>query len=103
MREFANEALARDKTADNHKTFVIDMGMRERRKELSLRRQELSKRTSFTASFFSFIDRWRISPALESLRRIADALDVPLYFFWSDPCTRWIIRLGLRVSYGRLP
>jgi transcriptional regulator with XRE-family HTH domain len=53
---------------------------------LSLR--ELAKRVGLTASFLSQIERDLASPSIESLRKISDALEVPVFFFLVEPDTR---------------
>lgn len=59
--------------------------IRQRRKELGLGLQQLAGRTGLTASFLSLVERDRTGPSLDSLRRIAEALDVPLFYFtWTN-------------------
>ena len=55
--------------------------VRERRKELGLSLEELAARTDLTASFLSLIERNINNPSLDSLYRIAEALDVPQFYF----------------------
>ena len=55
--------------------------VRERRKELGLSLEELAGRTDLTASFLSLIERNINNPSLDSLYRIAEALDVPPFYF----------------------
>jgi transcriptional regulator with XRE-family HTH domain len=55
--------------------------MRERRGELGFSLRELARRTDLTASFLSQVENNKTSLSLESLRRIAEALDVPLFYF----------------------
>jgi len=57
------------------------MRVRVRRKELNFSLEELAKRTGLTASFLSLIERNINNPSLDSLRRIAEALEVPLFHF----------------------
>lgn len=58
--------------------------IRERRKELGLSLEELAARTGLTASFLSLIERNINNPSLDSLYRIAEALDVPPFYFSAD-------------------
>jgi transcriptional regulator with XRE-family HTH domain len=58
--------------------------VRERRKELGLSLEELASRTGLTASFLSLIERNINNPSLDSLYRIAEALDVPPFYFSVD-------------------
>jgi transcriptional regulator with XRE-family HTH domain len=50
---------------------------------LSLR--ELAQRVDLTASFLSQIERDLASPSIESLRKISDALEVPIFHFLVEP------------------
>lgn len=59
--------------------------VRERRKELGLSLEELAARTDLTASFLSLIERNINNPSLDSLYRIAEALEVPQFYFSVDP------------------
>lgn len=59
----------------------IGTRLRERRKELDFSLQDLAQRTGLTASFLSLVERDRNQPSLDSLRRIADALQVPPFYF----------------------
>jgi transcriptional regulator with XRE-family HTH domain len=58
--------------------------VRERRKELGLSLEELAVRTGLTASFLSLIERNINNPSLDSLYRIAEALEVPPFYFSVD-------------------
>jgi transcriptional regulator with XRE-family HTH domain len=55
--------------------------IRARRKELGLSLDELAAQTDLTASFLSLIERNLNNPSLDSLYRIAEALDVPPFYF----------------------
>lgn len=55
--------------------------IRARRQSLGLSLRELAKRVGLTASFLSQIERDQASPSIESLRKISDALEVPLFHF----------------------
>ena len=58
--------------------------VRERRKELGFSLEELAARTGLTASFLSLIERNINNPSLDSLYRIAEALEVPQFYFSVD-------------------
>lgn len=58
--------------------------IRARRKELGLSLEELAQRTGLTASFLSLVERDMSNPSLESLRHIAEALEVPPFYFSAD-------------------
>ena len=59
----------------------IGSRIRARRQELDLSLRELAERVSLTASFLSQIERDLTSPSIESLRKISDALEVPIFYF----------------------
>lgn len=58
---------------------VLGIRIRNRRKELGLGLQDIASRTGLTASFISLVEREKTSPSLDSLIKIADALDVPFF------------------------
>ncbi|HUN21671.1 MAG TPA: XRE family transcriptional regulator [Anaerolineales bacterium] len=55
--------------------------IKERRKEQQLSLRELAEQVDLTASFLSKIELGQSSPSIESLRKIADALQVPIFYF----------------------
>ena len=59
--------------------------LRARRQELGLSLRELAERVGLTASFLSQIERDLASPSIESLRKISDALEVPIFHFLVEP------------------
>ena len=71
---------ARTKTqfADGNST-VVGLRIRNRRKALELGLQDLASRTGLTASFISLVERDKTNLSLDSLIKIADALDVPFF------------------------
>lgn len=72
--------VARSKTQFASGTSnVLGMRIRSRRKELELGLQDLASRTGLTASFISLVEREKTSPSLDSLIKIADALNVPFF------------------------
>jgi transcriptional regulator with XRE-family HTH domain len=62
--------------------------LRTRRQELGLSLRELAQRVGLTASFLSQIERDLASPSIESLRKISDALEVPIFHFLVEPEVR---------------
>jgi transcriptional regulator with XRE-family HTH domain len=60
---------------------VLGARIRARRRECGLGLQELAARTGLTAGFISLVERNISGPSLESLRRIAEVLEVPLFYF----------------------
>ena len=55
-----------------------------RRKELNLSLRALAKEVDLTASFLSQLERGQADPSIRSLRKIANALGVPLIIFLAD-------------------
>jgi len=63
---------------------MLGAKIRQRRSELSLSLGDLSGRTGLTPSFLSQVERDMAEPSITSLRKIAEALDVPIFFFLLD-------------------
>jgi transcriptional regulator with XRE-family HTH domain len=63
---------------------MIGKRIRERRTELGLSLRALSEEVDLTASFLSQLEREQVDPSIKSLRRIADALRVPLFYFLAE-------------------
>ncbi|HYF90692.1 MAG TPA: cupin domain-containing protein [Symbiobacteriaceae bacterium] len=61
--------------------------IRQRRQQMDISLQELANRTGLTASFLSQVERDVTEPSITSLRRIAGALEVPVFFFLLDEAT----------------
>jgi len=59
--------------------------IRARRKELNLSLRDLADKVSLTSSFLSLIEREQSSPSIESLRKISEALGVPVFYFLMEP------------------
>lgn len=81
--------------------------IRSRRQELGLTLRELAGKVGRTASFLSQIERGQSSPSIESLQRISDALDVPVFHFLLEaddrsPIVRHHERLKLTVPGSTL-
>jgi quercetin dioxygenase-like cupin family protein/DNA-binding XRE family transcriptional regulator len=55
-----------------------------RRKSAGLSLRALAAQTELTASFISQVERGQTNPSIDSLRRIAEALQVSLLYFLSD-------------------
>ena len=58
--------------------------IKKRRAEIGLSLRELADKTDLTASFISQVERNQTKPSIDSLRRIAEALDVSILFFLAD-------------------
>ncbi|MDX1414909.1 MAG: XRE family transcriptional regulator [Candidatus Promineifilaceae bacterium] len=59
--------------------------IKERRKEMGLSLRDLAAEVDLTASFLSQVERDVASPSIESLRKISQALDVPVFYFLLEP------------------
>jgi len=74
-------------------------------KEMSLR--DVAEKTGLTASFLSQVERDLAEPSITSLRKIAEALGVPIFYFLLDtadqsPVVRSDSRKGLRLPESKL-
>ena len=72
--------------------------IRERRKELGLGLRELAAAAGLTPSFISLVERDRASASLDSLVKIAGALDVPFFYFTRTASTNPVVRRDARVQ-----
>lgn len=65
---------------------IIGIRLREIRKAKKISLKELSTRTNgkVSISFLSDIENGRSNPSLKNLRLIADALEIPIYYFIED-------------------
>jgi transcriptional regulator with XRE-family HTH domain len=61
----------------------MELGQRikTRRKELNLSLRDLAEQVDLTASFLSQVERDLASPSIDSLRKISQALEVPIFYF----------------------
>ncbi len=62
--------------------------LKRRRHQLGFSLRELARRTDLTASFLSQVERGQANASLDSLRRLAEALDVSMLYFLSDTKSR---------------
>ncbi|SKC81120.1 helix-turn-helix domain-containing protein [Maledivibacter halophilus] len=63
---------------------MIGSKIRKIRQEKGLTLNQVANITNFTASYLSQIERNMTEPSISSLRKIAQAFNVPIYFFLSD-------------------
>lgn len=76
--------------------------IRRRRQEAKLSLRELADQVDLTASFLSQIERDLASPSIESLRKISDALDVPVFYFLVEPDGKSpVVRYNQRLKLTR--
>ncbi len=68
-----------------NETYVIGDRIRATRKSMGMRQSDLSEITGLPASHLSDIERGTLIPTVPTLRKISQALDRPLeYFFQED-------------------
>ncbi|MGI6553308.1 MAG: cupin domain-containing protein [Clostridia bacterium] len=58
--------------------------IRAKRVEKNLSLKDLAEKVSLTASFLSQVERNLAEPSITSLRKIAEALEVPIFYFLLD-------------------
>jgi transcriptional regulator with XRE-family HTH domain len=63
---------------------MIGDRIRSRRTELGMSLRDLAEKVELTASFLSQIERDLADPSIKSLRKIADALSVPMLYFLAE-------------------
>lgn len=74
---------------------MLGSKIRERRKQLGLSLKELGDRTDLTLGFLSQVEREIAEPSITSLRKIAEALDVAVFYFLVDDLkTNPVVRKG---------
>ena len=62
----------------------IGLRIRHRRSEKGYSIRELTEKAGLSPAFISQIERGKVSPSLDSLRKVASALDVPMAYFFSE-------------------
>lgn len=63
---------------------MLGAKIRKRRTELGFNLQDIANRTGLTPSFISQVERDQVEPSISSLRKIAQALEVPIFYFLVD-------------------
>jgi transcriptional regulator with XRE-family HTH domain len=86
------------KPAPQDSASVHGARIRERRKEMGLGLRELADATGLTPSFISLVERNRASASLDSLVKIASALDVPVFYFTRTRGANPVVRKDKRVQ-----
>lgn len=86
----------------NNTAFSVDeegLGarIRKRRLQLGMTLHDVASASGLTKSFVSQVERGRNSPSISTLRSIAAALEVPMfYFFQAEHATEPVVRLAQR-------
>jgi len=86
---------------------MIGERIRIRRQELGMSLRDLAEKINLTASFLSQIERDLADPSIKSLRKIADALGVPILYFLAEaenpsPVVRKAERKKLLLPHARV-
>ena len=63
---------------------LIGQRLKKRRTELNLSLRALASQTDLTAAFLSQVERGVSNPSLNTLRRIADCMKVPMLYFLAE-------------------
>jgi len=63
---------------------VLGERIREKRLEVKLSLKEVAEKTGLTRGFLSQVERDLTEPSISSLRKIAQALNVPIFYFLMD-------------------
>jgi transcriptional regulator with XRE-family HTH domain len=62
----------------------IGSRIRERRKALGLTLRDLSEQVDLSSSFIAQVERGQVTPSIPSLQLIANALQVPIFYFFIE-------------------
>lgn len=73
--------MTQDISPDN---IEIGERVRTRRNELGLSLRDLAEKTELSATFLSGLERGLVNPTLSSIRRLANALEVPIHRLLMD-------------------
>lgn len=76
--------------------MTVGTQVRSRRKELSLSLRELGEEAGVTAGFLSQVENDQVSPSLNSLQKIATALQVPMFYFLNDKQGGRVVKVDQR-------
>jgi transcriptional regulator with XRE-family HTH domain len=79
------------------------MRMRMRRQQIGMSLTDLAALTDLSASFLSLVERNLSRPSFESLRRIADALDVPPFGLSQEKSANPVVRHNERIQISFPP
>lgn len=78
---------------------MIGKRIRNRRNELAMSMKSLAEKTGLSSGFISQVERELTEPSITSLRKIAKALDVAVfYFFTEEKSTGIVVRKNKRQS-----
>lgn len=66
------------------KAIIVGERLRSRRKARGMSLRELGEKIDLTASFLAQVERGEANPSIASLQLIASALEVPIFYFFSE-------------------
>ncbi|WP_105617447.1 cupin domain-containing protein [Vallitalea okinawensis] len=73
--------------------------IRQKRNEINMSMKELALKTGLTPGFISQVERELAEPSITSLRKIADALEVAVFYFFVDEVNdNRVVKKGERQS-----
>ena len=79
--------------------MYLGQRIRKQRRELKISQQELAGQVDLAASYLSQIERGQITPSIETLRKISEALDTPLSDLLVEVGTKsTVVRRGKRLK-----
>src|SRR5439155_5346483 len=81
---FAGRVYARNRTIGGKITVIIGDRLREMREEKKLSQGDIEKRTGLLRCYISRVENGHTVPAIETLEKLARALEVPLYHLFDD-------------------
>ena len=73
------ESIARNRTRGGKITVIIGDRLREMREEKKLSQGDIEKRTGLLRCYISRVENGHTVPAIETLEKLARALEIPLY------------------------
>ena len=74
--------------SEDQQRLLLGLQIKQRREELSYSLRELADEVGLTASFLSQVERGQSSPSIDSLRRISNALGMPIFQLLWDGTAR---------------
>ena len=76
--------------------------LQEFRQMRNITLRELADRTNITSSMLSQIERGLVNPSINTLKVVAKALDVPLFYFFKEDTTKKdiVVRRNMRKTIG---
>jgi len=78
----------------------IGSKIRQVRESKGISIKEVSQKTNLSSSFISQAERDLVSPSIASLREIAKALNVPIFYFFDDDINGHVVRKNNRRKFS---